>query len=133
MPTQPKKKISFDLEPALIEDIKEITKELGVKQSDFLRKAVYAYLYLSMQNLQIFKIENSSIKKTSVNIFDIEKIENTKLDNDLILLGFKTAGKMHLSNGKIISFVSLYNITNRSVERLKMIHSTFKDKLPTFH
>ncbi len=129
MAMPPKKKISFDLEPALIEDIKEITNTLKIKQSDFLRSAVYNYIFKASEYIFIYEINNNTIQKKSINVFDIKNVENKEVSKDLILLGFASTGKIHFKKGDTISFLSLYEITNKTIENLKNTHYKAKEQL----
>jgi len=123
-----KKKVSFDLEPSLIEELKKLSDLMQLKQSEFIRKAVEFSLLYSSKEIKIIQIKNDNLVERYVKILDIVKIENEEIAN-YELFNIKSKGTIYLKNDEIIKFISIFPLNNNTINKYIEIHTNIIQRL----
>ena len=94
-----KKKVSFDIEPDILSDIKKYCVENKIKQSDFFRDSAKEKLERDKSYFTILVPVNGSIQKFVINkeVYDIDIFEASESMKEAV--NAKKEGVLRLKNG----------------------------------
>lgn len=93
-----KKKVSFDIEPNLLDDIKKYCAENNIKQSNFFRESAKEKLSRDKNYLTILVPTNEGIEKFVVNkqYYDLDMFEASQKMKEIV--NAKQEGVLRLKN-----------------------------------
>jgi hypothetical protein len=91
-----KKKVSFDIEEEILEDIKIFCKTRNVTLSNFYRQAVVEYLQDDISNQFIFIVVNNKIKRFLIDINSYSIMYYKEINSNLKKMNVVSQGQIIL-------------------------------------
>lgn len=97
-----KKKISFDIDPDLLEKVNQYCKQKDITRANFIRKAIEDELSKAQNLVNLYVIKNDELQPATIDInqYNVKKDEDIDINSLIRALGFVEKGYLIPKNNK---------------------------------